>query len=340
VDRNDCGSSSCQNLTIFRRRGPEPTHFEANETIGRMLTTLFMTLKGLPAFSTHSFVLAGTKQHQQQGQIWAGRARCDTGCMRSSLPELMASPPAEVLIVTDYDGTIAPIVADPAVARPAPDAVEVLSALVPLVRGVAVLSGRTERSLRSFLPVPGAVLIGENGIESLTPGERSRLAGFEDRARRAVAPWPGVVIETKPASLSVHFRAQPEIAGELENILRDLIAGSGLMMIGNRMVFDIQSPRGSKVRTMCRLMREMDPAAVVYAGDSRDDARVHRFLSGASMATLCIGMASIEMPAGLFKKADLVLDGPPEMVTLLGRLVHHWSGPPSGLQHVPDALAG
>lgn len=251
----------------------------------------------------------------------------------------MALPPGDVLIVTDYDGTIAPIVTDPARAVPAPGVEELLSALVPLVRGVAVLSGRSEQSLRGFLAVPGALLIGENGVGALTPAERARLRDFQDRAALAVAKWPGVVIEAKPASFSVHFRSQPEIAPELEQALAGLIAGSGLMMVANRMVFDVQSPRGSKVRTMCRLIQEKKPTAVMYAGDSRDDARVHRFLRSARIETLGIGLASIEMPSGLFKNADLILDGPAEMVALLGRLVRHWSGPPTGLHQVPDAMA-
>jgi trehalose 6-phosphate phosphatase len=250
----------------------------------------------------------------------------------------MAVPPGEVLVVTDYDGTIAPIVADPARARALPEAVEQLSALVPLVRGVAVLSGRSEQSLRSFLQLPGAVLIGENGIEALTPEEHVHLRDFQVRARAAVARWPGVVIEAKPASLSVHFRSQPEVAVELEKVLADLIAGSGLMMVANRMVFDVQSRRGSKVLTMCRLIDEMQPAAVMYAGDSRDDARVHRFLKAAPIETLCIGMESTEMPAGLFKNADLILDGPPEMAALLSRLARHWSGRP-GVHQVSDRVA-
>jgi hypothetical protein len=49
---SDSFSSSCQSLTIFKRLGPAPTHFEASDTIGRTLTTLFMTLMGLLAFIT------------------------------------------------------------------------------------------------------------------------------------------------------------------------------------------------------------------------------------------------------------------------------------------------
>jgi trehalose 6-phosphate phosphatase len=249
--------------------------------------------------------------------------------VRGGLPDLEALPPGEVLIVTDYDGTIAPIVADPRRAVPVPEAIEHLGALVALTRGVAVLSGRTDESLRAFLPVPGAVLIGENGIEALTPAEDARLRHLNARARAVVARWPGVVIEAKPASLSVHFRSRPEIAAELEEALAKLIAGSGLMMVANRMVFDIQSRRGSKVRTMRRLIREMRPAAVLYAGDSRDDAHVHRCLRTARIERLCIGIRSTEMPDRIFKDADLILDGPEEMVSLLGGLASHWSRQPT-----------
>jgi hypothetical protein len=52
---NGWGSSSCQSLTIFNRLGPAPTNLEANDTIGRRFTTLFMTRIGKLAFITYSF---------------------------------------------------------------------------------------------------------------------------------------------------------------------------------------------------------------------------------------------------------------------------------------------
>lgn len=249
--------------------------------------------------------------------------------------DLTALPSRDVLIVTDYDGTIAPIVADPRLAHPLPEALEHLGALVALTRGVAVLSGRTDESLRDFVPVPGVVLIGENGIEALTADERHRLAELETRARSVVARWPGVAVEAKPSSFGVHFRSRPEVAGELEEALVELIAGSGLMMVANRMVFDIQSRHGSKVRTMRRLMGEMRPAAVLYAGDSRDDAHVHRCLKTAHIASLSVGIRSTEMPESIFKNADLILDGPEEMATLLGGLVRDWRRQATGRPSAP-----
>jgi hypothetical protein len=87
------------------------------------------------------------------------------------------------------------------------------------------------------------------------------------------------------------------------------------------------------------LIREMKPAAVLSAGDSRADAHVHRCLKAARIDTLCIGMKSTEMPAYLFKNADLILDGPLEMAALLQRLVRRWSHQPPRLRHLPDTVA-
>ena len=244
-------------------------------------------------------------------------------------PAFLSVPPGGVLVATDYDGTIAPIVSDPEQALPLPALIVHLSALVPLVRGVAVISGRSETSLRRLLPVPGVIRIGENGIGTLSSDERSLLRDFELRAGAVVDRWAGVVIESKPASVSIHYRSRPEVALELKSALSGLIAGSGLTLVANRMVFDVQLRRSGKIRTMCGLLRDLKPAAVLYAGDSRDDSRVHRCLQGAAIPRLCVGLASDDLPGGIFKQADLILDGPYGMEELFSRLVQLWSPSPS-----------
>ncbi len=49
---------------------------------------------------------------------------------------------SRAVVATDFDGTLAPIVDDPAAAVPADGAVAALERLVPLVAEVAVISGR------------------------------------------------------------------------------------------------------------------------------------------------------------------------------------------------------
>jgi trehalose-phosphatase len=72
--------------------------------------------------------------------------------------------PSEVLLVTDFDGTLAEIVQDPAGARARQDAVAALSELVALLADVVVLSSRPLAQLEALVPVPGVRLIGDSGL--------------------------------------------------------------------------------------------------------------------------------------------------------------------------------
>ena len=60
---------------------------------------------------------------------------------RAGLDALLARP-GQALIATDFDGTLAPIVADPRAARPLPGAVPALRRLARVVGTVAVITGR------------------------------------------------------------------------------------------------------------------------------------------------------------------------------------------------------
>lgn len=76
-----------------------------------------------------------------------------------------------LLVATDFDGTLAPIVADPAAARALPDSVAALHALADLPNTtVAIVSGRSIADLHTLLGDPGALyLIGSHGAERREP---------------------------------------------------------------------------------------------------------------------------------------------------------------------------
>lgn len=67
---------------------------------------------------------------------------------RAGLAALLQAP-RRALIALDYDGTLAPIVADPAAARAHPGAAAALSRLAPLVGTLAVITGRLPWPLSS-----------------------------------------------------------------------------------------------------------------------------------------------------------------------------------------------
>src|SRR6202034_2497321 len=85
----------------------------------------------------------------------------------------IAADPAHALIATDYDGTLAPIVDDPAAAVAAPGAVDALKRLAGRVGTVAIITGRAAAeavSLGGFAEVPGLIVLGHYGAQRWQAG--------------------------------------------------------------------------------------------------------------------------------------------------------------------------
>src|SRR4051812_15254224 len=83
---------------------------------------------------------------------------------------VMSHRPAAV--VCDIDGTLAEIAPTPGEAKLAPGAREALRRLIELVEVVAVVSGRSAPDASLMLDLPGVLVIGNHGFESLRNGER------------------------------------------------------------------------------------------------------------------------------------------------------------------------
>ena len=74
-------------------------------------------------------------------------------------------------LATDFDGTVSPIVSPPEAARPLPGVEASLSRLVDHLAVVALVSGRTITDLALRIDVPGALYVGNHGLEWWTsPG--------------------------------------------------------------------------------------------------------------------------------------------------------------------------
>ena len=89
------------------------------------------------------------------------RSNCNARSTRlAALPRL--------LVTSDFDGTLAPIVSNPADARMLPDAADALTALADAARrpNVALISGRALGVLRTLSGMPATVhLVGSHGAE-------------------------------------------------------------------------------------------------------------------------------------------------------------------------------
>ena len=267
--------------------------------------------------------------------------RTDAG--RAGLAALVRTP-GRALIAMDYDGTLAPIVTDPAAARPHPDAVEALRRLAPLAGTLAVITGRAARAaveLGGLDQVPGLIVLGQYGRQrwesgTLTsppspPGVAAARRELPGVLAAAGAP-EGTWTEDKADALAVHTRrtAEPALAlDRLRGPLADLAARTGLAVEPGRMVIELRPPGSDKGQALTDLVAQRHASSVMYVGDDLGDAPAFRAvagLRGRGVPGLAVCSGSAEVTA-LAELADLVVDGPAGVVALLRSLAAAMAGP-------------
>ena len=95
-----------------------------------------------------------------------------TGPGRDGLAALLRER-GRALVALDYDGTLAPIVTDPAAAYPHPAALAALRRLAPLVGTLAVITGRPALDaveVGRLDQVPGVIVLGHYGRQRWEAG--------------------------------------------------------------------------------------------------------------------------------------------------------------------------
>ncbi|WP_037670111.1 trehalose-phosphatase [Streptomyces griseus] len=258
---------------------------------------------------------------------------------RDGLAAILARP-RRAVVALDFDGTLAPIVADPEQARAHPDAVAALTALAPRIAAVTVITGRpAEVAVRhgGFAGVTGLehlVVLGHYGAErweggTLTapdphPGVAAVRAELPDAIERAGASH-GTWVEEKGRAVAVHTRRaeDPQAAFDaLRQPLTDLAARHGLIVEPGRMVLELRPPGMDKGVALLEHLRDTGAEAVLYAGDDLGDlpafAAVEKLRSdGVPGLLVCSGSSEV---TELAERADLVVDGPAGVVRLLRAL--------------------
>lgn len=226
----------------------------------------------------------------------------------------------EAAIVLDFDGSLAPIVEDPADARALSGTVEVLSALVPRAGRVAVVTGRPSRFVSDRLPVPGLEIVGVYGLEGFPPIDEGTRATVE----AAVAGEPGAHLEDKGPALVVHLRRAGDPAGAARRLrpgLTAAAASAGLDLLEGKQVLELAPPGGGKGRVLRGLAEGM--RAVLVAGDDLADVdafEVAAALAASGLIVCRVAVSSVEMPIELVELADLTVEGPRGLLDLLRTL--------------------
>jgi trehalose 6-phosphate phosphatase len=257
---------------------------------------------------------------------------------RDGLRAILAEPQRAV-IGLDFDGTLAPIVADPERARAHPEAVAVLAALAPKVASVAVITGRpAEIAVRygGFAGVPGLehlTVLGHYGAErwDAVTGEVTAPEPHPGVATvRAELPelldGTGAWIEEKGGrAVAVHTRRAPDPQAAFDALrapLTDLAGRHGLIVEPGRLVLELRPPGMDKGVALLTHVRELSATSVLYGGDDLGDLPAFSAVddlraTGTPGLLVCSGSDEV---TELRKRADLVVDGPGGVVSLLRAL--------------------
>ena len=195
------------------------------------------------------------------------------------LTELKRLASTRSLLAFDFDGTLAPLVPDPALAVMQPSTRRLLTKVARLYP-CAIISGRAQPLLvRLFAGVPVAHLIGNHGAEwpeRDTPRRLARLASVVARWRAllgsSVTGLPGVFVEDKGYSLSLHYRFARRRAAtlaQLEKIaaaLPSCRAARGILTLN--LMPDHSPNKGHALR---RLMASSRAEMALFVGDDLTD---------------------------------------------------------------------
>lgn len=250
---------------------------------------------------------------------------------------VLRTEPSSTVVVTDFDGTLSPIVADPASAGPLDGVVDALHALAGRYARVAVVSGRPVSFLRDRLELdarpPSALHLSGlygiewvvDGVEHVHPTARRFAPVVAEVADRAEAAAPrGVHVERKGYSVTLHVRRAAEEEEWARAWAAEAAAASGLVVHGGRMSFELRPPLDVDKGTVVDGLLT-GAGAACFLGDDLGDLpafdALDRLRDRTGAATVRIGVRSPEAPPELLDRADLVVDGPEGSLAVLQALL-------------------
>ncbi len=239
-------------------------------------------------------------------------------------------------LVSDFDGTLSEFVPVLENAVIHPDVLPSLCHLSGKLSLTAVMSGRAARDVERRVGIDGVVYVGNHGAEWIVDGTLSAAEGMEAAEAHlqelleglaVSADAPGLVLENKKYSASLHYRAAADEAGVVERLRAAIRAmpddGDFEFFWGNKILEIRRKHSVDKGVALGRLIDESRPTCVIFLGDDTTDADALRVLR--ERRTLgnvdCIGIAVIQdgTPDSVLENADFSLNGVPEVAAFLSR---------------------
>jgi trehalose 6-phosphate phosphatase len=196
----------------------------------------------------------------------------------------MQTPPRltpDAALFLDFDGTLVAI-------AETPEAIEVPSALVPLLSdlrdllggALAVVSGRQIDVLDRFLAPLRLPAAGEHGVQrrsaegDMQEARPPDLTDVLDTANELARVYEGLLVERKHAAIALHYRLAPQLEAVCRDaLLRTITDQAQLELMHGKFVFEVKPSGINKGIAIDAFMREAPfvGRTPVFAGDDTTD---------------------------------------------------------------------
>jgi trehalose 6-phosphate phosphatase len=245
---------------------------------------------------------------------------------REKLAAALAARPRGLFF--DIDGTLSAIAPTPESATLLPDVAELLEQLRTRFDVVALVSGRAADDARRMVGLPGVLYIGNHGLERIEgdaatvqvlpeaePYVEAVNTTLDDLDATLAARFPGVHIERKGVTGSIHVRNAPDPDAAEESIARSLTTIAvprGLLVTRGRRIVEVRPPVAvDKGVAVAGVIRERGLRGALYLGDDRTDLDAFRALRQLNDEGVCqavaVAVLSPEAPPELAAAADITL---------------------------------
>jgi trehalose 6-phosphate phosphatase len=230
--------------------------------------------------------------------------------LNASLLARLTENPGRAAILLDIDGTLAPIVPRPEQASVPEETRGELARLAGRYALVACITGRARADAERVVGVEGITYVGLHGLELDPQAERYRDAV---RSFAETVDWP---VEDKGLAVSFHYRnvGDEEAARVTLEAVAERARVVGLDARFGRKILEILPPldvhKGTAVR---HLLERARLSRALYGGDDRTDLDAFQALDELAVG-IRVAVASAEGPPELREAADLVVNGPAELL--------------------------
>jgi trehalose 6-phosphate phosphatase len=199
---------------------------------------------------------------------------------------------SRVLLAFDYDGTLSPIAPTPERAR-LPSPTKRLLIRVAKQYPVVVISGRALADISERMAeIDVRQLFGNHGLEwsGAASRPRAQVRQWVDRLHEQLDGTPGVIVEDKAHSVSVHYRAAPDHGRALRRILAVVRALRGVRVICGAAAVNLLPDHGANKGVALR--RALDTSGcerALYVGDDETDEDAFAALEPEKLLAIRIG---------------------------------------------------